>query len=239
MVASSSRSLRKWPTRWICTRTTSVLGDRPGLDHGAVGDHRRAGGGRDRRAGRGCAGLPGAGPRLVDCRAAPRQILGVSPTLDPCAHPGTARNPSPRTTLSGLRILASTGEAWDPESWRWLFEKAGGERCPIINISGGTEVGACLLSPLPITPLKPCSLVGPALGMAVDVFDAAGKPLREGVGELVCTKPWPAMTRGIWGTRSGTWPRTGRAGRMSGCTATGHRSTRTATGSCTAAATTR
>ena len=35
--------------------------------------------------------------------------------------------------------------------------------------------------------------------MAVDVFDAAGKPLREGVGELVCTKPWPGMTRGIWG----------------------------------------
>ena len=52
---------------------------------------------------------------------------------------------------------------------------------------------------LPITPLKPCSLAGPALGMAVDVFDAAGKPLRHGVGELVCTKPWPAMTRGIWG----------------------------------------
>src|SRR5271165_3990104 len=64
---------------------------------------------------------------------------------------------------------------------------------------GGTEVGACQLSALPITPLKPCSLAGPSLGMAVDVFDAAGKPLRHGVGELVCTKPWPAMTRGIWG----------------------------------------
>ena len=80
-----------------------------------------------------------------------------------------------------------------------MFEHAGGGRCPIINLSGGTEVGACLLSALPIAPLKPCSLVGPALGMAVDVFDAAGKPLRRGVGELVCTKPWPAMTRGIWG----------------------------------------
>jgi acetyl-CoA synthetase len=100
--------------------------------------------------------------------------------------------------LSSLRILGSTGEPWDGESWRWLFEHAGRGRCPIINISGGTEVGACLLSPLPITPLKPCSLVGPALGMAVDVFDAAGKSLRHGVGELVCTKPWPAMTRGIW-----------------------------------------
>ena len=125
-------------------------------------------------------------------------ILGVSPTLiRALMKHGT--EPVRSHDLSCLRILASTGEPWDPESWRWLFEHAGGARCPIINLSGGTEVGACLLSALPITPLKPCSLAGPALGMAVDVFDAAGKPLRHGVGELVCTKPWPAMTRGIWG----------------------------------------
>jgi acetyl-CoA synthetase len=125
-------------------------------------------------------------------------ILGVSPTLiRALMRHGT--EPIRSHDLSTLRILASTGEPWDPESWRWLFDHAGGRRSPIINISGGTEVGACLLSALPITPLKPCSLVGPALGMAVDVFDTAGKPLRHGVGELVCTKPWPAMTRGIWG----------------------------------------
>ena len=125
-------------------------------------------------------------------------ILGVSPTLvRALMRHGT--EPVRSHDLSSIRILASTGEPWDPESWRWLFEHAGGGRCPIINFSGGTEVGACLLSALPITPLKPCSLAGPALGMAVDVFDAAGKPLRNGLGELVCTKPWPAMTRGIWG----------------------------------------
>jgi acetyl-CoA synthetase len=125
-------------------------------------------------------------------------ILGVSPTLiRALALHGL--EPVQSHDLSRLRILASTGEPWDPESWRWLFEKVGQRRCPIINMSGGTEVGACLLSALPITPLKPCSLVGPALGMAVDVFDVRGRPLRQGVGELVCTKPWPAMTRGIWG----------------------------------------
>jgi acetyl-CoA synthetase len=125
-------------------------------------------------------------------------ILGVSPTLVRALKRHGDELVAAHD-LSGLRILASTGEAWDPESWRWLFEKVGGGRCPIINLSGGTEVGACLLSALPITPLKPCSLVGPALGMAVDVYDASGKPLRVGVGELVCTKPWPGMTRGIWG----------------------------------------
>jgi acetyl-CoA synthetase len=125
-------------------------------------------------------------------------ILGVSPTLVRALMRHGA-DPVRSHDFSRLRILASTGEPWDPESWRWLFENVGGGRCPIINISGGTEVGACLLSAFPTTPLKPCTLVGPALGMAVDVFDPAGKPLRHGVGELVCTKPWPAMTRGIWG----------------------------------------
>jgi acetyl-CoA synthetase len=125
-------------------------------------------------------------------------ILGVSPTLIRSLSKH-GLGPIRSHDLSSLRILASTGEPWDSESWRWYFENAGNRRCPIINISGGTEVGACLLSALPITPLKPCSLVGPALGMAVDVFDGAGTPLRQGVGELVCKKPWPAMTRGIWG----------------------------------------
>jgi acetyl-CoA synthetase len=49
-----------------------------------------------------------------------------------------------------------------------------------------------------VEPLKPMSLGGPALGMAVDVYDDAGRPVREQVGELVCTKPWPGMTRGLY-----------------------------------------
>ena len=90
-------------------------------------------------------------------------ILGVSPTLiRALMKHGT--EPVRSHDLSCLRILASTGEPWDPESWRWLFQHAGGGRCPIINLSGGTEVGACLFSALPITPLKPCSLAGPATG---------------------------------------------------------------------------
>jgi acetyl-CoA synthetase len=97
-----------------------------------------------------------------------------------------------------LRLFASTGEPWNPEPYRWLSQVVGGGRLPIINISGGTEVGACFLSPTPAIPIKPCSLGGPALGMAVDVFDQNGKSVRGEVGELVCLKPWPAMTRGVW-----------------------------------------
>ncbi|MCC6272479.1 MAG: AMP-binding protein [Deltaproteobacteria bacterium] len=100
--------------------------------------------------------------------------------------------------LSRLRILGSTGEPWDPQSYRWFFDKVGGGRCPIINISGGTEIVGCLLAPLPITALKPSTLRGPGLGMDVDVFDEEGRPVRGEVGYLVCKKPAPSMTKAFW-----------------------------------------
>jgi acetyl-CoA synthetase len=125
--------------------------------------------------------------------------LGVSPTLIRALIP-EGDEWVERHDLSSLRILGSTGEPWNPEPYLWFLEKVGGGRCPIINISGGTEIGACFLSPLPINELKPTSLRGPALGMAVNVWGPDGKPVPRGeVGELVCTKPWPAMTRGVWG----------------------------------------
>jgi acetyl-CoA synthetase len=123
--------------------------------------------------------------------------LGISPTLIR-ALMRYGEEPLKRHDLSSLRILGSTGEPWNPDPYRWCFEHVGGQRCPIINLSGGTEVGACFLSPLPITELKPCTLRGPALGMDVDVFDESGRPVRGRVGELVCKKPWPGMTRGLW-----------------------------------------
>ena len=124
-------------------------------------------------------------------------VLGVSPTLIRAlmAH-GDA--PVRAHDLSSLRILASTGEPWNEVPWRWYFDVVGGGRCPVVNISGGTEVGACFLSPHVVQPLSPCSLGGPALGMAIDVFDENGQSVRGEVGELVCTKPWPGMTRGLY-----------------------------------------
>jgi acetyl-CoA synthetase len=124
--------------------------------------------------------------------------LGVSPTLIRALIPaGDAW--VEKHDLSSLRIIGSTGEPWNPDPYLWTLNKVGGGRCPIINLSGGTEVGACFLSPHPLTGLKPTTLGGPALGMAVDVWGPDGKPVPRGeVGELVCTKPWPSMTRGVW-----------------------------------------
>ena len=124
-------------------------------------------------------------------------VLGISPTLVRSLLPHGHR-PVLAHDLSSLRVLGSTGEPWNEDPWLWYFGVVGGGRCPVINISGGTEVGACFLSPHPVHHIKPMSLGGPCLGMAVDVYDDDGKPLRGGVGELVCTQPWPGMTRGLF-----------------------------------------
>jgi acetyl-CoA synthetase len=122
---------------------------------------------------------------------------GISPTLVR-ALMGRGDDEVRRHGLSSLRILASTGEPWNEDPWRWYAEVVGGNRCPVINISGGTEVGACFLSPHPVHPISPMSLGGPSLGMAVDVYGDDGRPVRGEVGELVCTAPWPGMTRGLY-----------------------------------------
>ncbi|HEV8451336.1 MAG TPA: AMP-binding protein [Gaiellales bacterium] len=128
-------------------------------------------------------------------------VLGVSPTLIRALR-SNGDAPVLEHDRSSLRILGSTGEPWNPDPYRWLFEVVGGGRCPIINLSGGTEIAACFLSPMPVMPLRECTLGMPSLGMAMDVLGPGGEPVPPGeVGELVCRKPWPSMTRGIWGDR--------------------------------------
>jgi len=127
-------------------------------------------------------------------------VVGVSPTLVRALMP-SGDEPVRSHDLSSLRMMASTGEPWNPEPYRWLSEVVGGGRLPILNLSGGTEVGVCFLGGSPVLPTKSCSLTLPSLGMAMDVFGPDGKPVRGEAGELVCTKPWPGMTRGFWGSR--------------------------------------
>lgn len=127
-------------------------------------------------------------------------ILGISPTLVRALMPA-GEEPVKAHDLSSLRILGSTGEPWNPEPYKWFAAVVGDNRCPIMNLSGGTEVGACFLGQCPVIPTKVCSLGTPSLGMAVDVFGPEGQPIRGEVGELVCTKPWPAITRGFWGSK--------------------------------------
>jgi acetyl-CoA synthetase len=125
-------------------------------------------------------------------------ILGISPSLIRALMLRGDDLPA-RHDLSALRILASTGEPWDPESWQWLFDKVGGGRLPIINYSGGTEISGGILMGNPLLPISPCAFAAPCPGIAAEVRDESGSPAAPGtVGELVIGKPWIGMARGFW-----------------------------------------
>jgi acetyl-CoA synthetase len=123
--------------------------------------------------------------------------LGISPTLVR-ALMKHGLEPVRAHDISSLRFFASTSEPWNPEPWMWLFRDVGESRRPIINYSGGTEISGGIVMGNPILPLKPAAFSGPCPGIAADVYDEEGRPIRNAVGELVITAPWIGMTRGFW-----------------------------------------
>lgn len=102
--------------------------------------------------------------------------------------------------LSSLKVLMTAGEPATPDAWNWLFKVIGDSKLPIINITGGTEVGCAIVTGTVIHDLKPCSFSGPSLGSGAAVFDDTGQPIAPGqVGELVMTQPSIGLTKGFWG----------------------------------------
>ena len=103
--------------------------------------------------------------------------------------------------LSSLRLLGTVGEPINPEAWMWYRENIGGNRCPIVDTWWQTETGAIMCSPLPgITATKPGAAMRALPGISVDIVDNDGNSVGNGEGGyLVITKPWPSMTRGIYG----------------------------------------
>ncbi|MEM0493177.1 MAG: acetate--CoA ligase [Candidatus Thermoplasmatota archaeon] len=99
--------------------------------------------------------------------------------------------------LSTLRLLGSVGEPINPEAWMWYYKNIGNERCQIMDTWWQTETGHFVISPLPITPLKPGSATRPLPGMSAEVYNEDGKPVKNAGGNLVLTHPWPGMLRGI------------------------------------------
>jgi acetyl-CoA synthetase len=102
--------------------------------------------------------------------------------------------------LSALRITAATGEPWTPEAWSWFRSEVGHGRVPLLNYSGGTEIGGGILAGTVLhTDLAPCAFAGPIPGMGAVVVDEAGHPVATGqVGELALSVPSIGLTRGFW-----------------------------------------
>jgi acetyl-CoA synthetase len=108
--------------------------------------------------------------------------------------------------LSKLRILGSVGEPLNPEAWHWYFSKIGGERCPIVDTWWQTETGGHMILPLPgAIAVKPAMAAAPIMGVVPALLDdQTGEELTatEARGALVIKRPWPGITRTIFGDHS-------------------------------------
>ena len=123
-------------------------------------------------------------------------IFGISPTAVRLFKKINAK-PLEKYSLDTLQNIPTTGEPLDEDSWWWLFEKVGNKKIPIMNLSGGTEIGGAMLSVFPGMKLKPSTVGIPVPGMDLDIVDEDGNPIRGNNGYLIIKQPWPAMTRGL------------------------------------------
>lgn len=127
-------------------------------------------------------------------------FLGIGPTLARMLRRYGNDMVAPYD-LSSIRVAASTGEPWDHASWMWVFEKVCGRKAPLMNYSGGTELGGIVATNI-LYPIKPASFHGPIPGTGADIVDAEGRSLPAGmVGELVMRAPCIGTTRGLWRDR--------------------------------------
>lgn len=101
--------------------------------------------------------------------------------------------------LSSLRILGTVGEPINPEAWMWYYTTVGNGQRPIIDTWWQTETGSFIISPLPVSTLKPGSATKPLPGIEADIVDIEGRSVPFGKGGLLVIKtPWPAMLRTLY-----------------------------------------
>ncbi|GAA3537899.1 acetoacetate--CoA ligase [Zobellella aerophila] len=103
--------------------------------------------------------------------------------------------------LDALRTLLSTGSPLTHESFEYVYREVKNDLC-LSSISGGTDILSCFALGCPILPVHAGELQCLGLGMAVDIWDH-GRPVVSGKGELVCSRPFPAMPIGFWNDSDG------------------------------------
>jgi acetoacetyl-CoA synthetase len=125
-------------------------------------------------------------------------VVGTSPGyLQACERRGVTPEPNP-----ALRQIGATGSPVPAHSFTWIRDQFG-PGVPLKSTSGGTDIVAALVTGAPTVPVWPGEISCRALGVAVDAFDTAGRPVRGDVGELVVTKPMPTMPVYLWNDPDG------------------------------------
>ena len=99
--------------------------------------------------------------------------------------------------LISLRCLISTGSPLTEEGFEYVYEKIKQE-FHLVSMTGGTDLISCFILGNPNLPVYSGELQSPGLGMAVDIWDDNGNPIKEDKGELVCTVPFPSCPIGFW-----------------------------------------
>ncbi|NJM34235.1 MAG: acetoacetate--CoA ligase [Rhodomicrobium sp.] len=128
-------------------------------------------------------------------------ILGTSAKYIDALRKAGAR---PRDThqLASLRMLTTTGSPLVAEAFDYIYDAIKPDM-HLASISGGTDICACFVGGDPHAPVWCGEIQGPMLGMAVEIFDSGGKPMKSGKGELVCTRPFPSMPVMFWNDPDG------------------------------------
>jgi acetoacetyl-CoA synthetase len=140
-------------------------------------------------------------------------ILWDYAEAEKCTHFGTSAKyidalkkndvrPVETHDLSPLRVIMSTGSPLAPESFDYVYD-AIKANVHLASICGGTDIVGCFITGIPTLPVWRGEIQGAGLGMAVDVFDENGKPIKHGKGELVCKRPFPSMPVGFWNDPDG------------------------------------
>jgi|CXWL01.1.fsa_nt_gi acetoacetyl-CoA synthetase len=156
------------------------------------------------------------------------QLFGTSAKYLALAEKA-GRTPAREFPLDQLRTIFSTGSPLAPESFDWI--KAAVGPVQVASISGGTDIVSCFVLGNPISPVYRGEIQGPGLGMAVEVFDSAGRPAPIGeAGELVCTRPFTSMPVAFWHDPDGALYRAAYFGEYAGVWRHGDWITRTVHG---------
>ncbi len=144
----------------------------------------------------------GGGTILFDYADAERMThFGTSAKfIDECRKRGLA--PMRTHRLERVRMILSTGSPLVPEGFDYVYRAVKKDVC-LASISGGTDLIGCFVLGNPILPVWRGEIQCRALGLAVEVFDEAGHPVRGEKGELVCTRPFPSMPVGFWNDPDG------------------------------------